>query len=136
MRKRHGQPQELEALLQNYLGTKGYLRQSREVLAALLWPQAVGSWYAQHTRVVDVSDGVLTVWCDSAPRAQQLQADAERILELLNRRVEEQFAAKVGVTFSTVNRWENGRGRPSPLAMRQIHALLEEVAGKTRRSRR
>ena len=22
----------------------------------------------------------------------------------------EQFAAKVGVTFSTVNRWENGRG--------------------------
>ncbi len=49
---------------------------------------------------------------------------------------QEQFAAKVGVTFSTVNRWENGRGRPSPLAMRQIDALLEEVAGKTHGSRR
>ena len=49
---------------------------------------------------------------------------------------QEQFAAKVGVTFSTVNRWENGRGRPSPLAMRQIDALLEEVVGKTRGSRR
>ncbi len=42
---------------------------------------------------------------------------------------QEQFAAKAGVTWSTVNRWENGRGRPSPLAMRQIEDLrkgLEE----------
>ena len=30
---------------------------------------------------------------------------------------QEQFAARIGVTWSTVNRWENGRGRPSPLAM-------------------
>ncbi len=36
---------------------------------------------------------------------------------------QEQFAAKVGVTWSTVNRWENGRGKPSPLAMRQIDEL-------------
>ena len=32
--------------------------------------------------------------------------------------MQEQFAAKVGVTGSTVNRGENGRGKPSPLAMR------------------
>ena len=38
---------------------------------------------------------------------------------------QEQFAAKVGVTWSTVNRWENGRGKPSPLAMRQIEELME-----------
>ena len=37
---------------------------------------------------------------------------------------QEQFAAKVGVTWSTVNRWENGRGKPSPLAMRQVKDLL------------
>ena len=36
---------------------------------------------------------------------------------------QEQFAARVGVTWSTVNRWENGRGKPSPLAMRQIEDL-------------
>ena len=40
---------------------------------------------------------------------------------------QEQFAAKVGVTFSTVNRWENGRGKPSPLAMRQIEELCERL---------
>ena len=36
---------------------------------------------------------------------------------------QEQFAAKVGVTWSTVNRWENSRGSPSPLAMRRIEEL-------------
>lgn len=40
---------------------------------------------------------------------------------------QEQFAAKVGVTWSTVNRWENSRGRPSPLAMRQIEELQEKL---------
>jgi len=40
---------------------------------------------------------------------------------------QEQFAAKVGVTFSTVNRWENGKGKPSPLAKRQIDRLMERT---------
>lgn len=43
---------------------------------------------------------------------------------------QEQFAAKVGVTFSTVNRWENGRGKPSPLAMRRIKELRVSQGGK------
>lgn len=40
---------------------------------------------------------------------------------------QEQFAAKIGVTFSTVNRWENGKGKPSPLAMKQIEELRKEL---------
>lgn len=40
---------------------------------------------------------------------------------------QEQFAAKVGVTWSTVNRWENGRGKPSPLALQHIEEILREV---------
>lgn len=40
---------------------------------------------------------------------------------------QEQFAAKVGVTWSTVNRWENGRGKPSPLAMMRISDLRKEL---------
>jgi len=31
---------------------------------------------------------------------------------------QEQFAAKIGVTISTVNRWESGKSKPSPLAIR------------------
>ena len=37
---------------------------------------------------------------------------------------QEQFAAKIGVTFCTVNRWESGKSKPSPLAMRQIARLV------------
>jgi transcriptional regulator with XRE-family HTH domain len=42
---------------------------------------------------------------------------------------QEQFAAKLGVTFPTINRWENGRTRPSPLALQQVRNLVRELAG-------
>lgn len=41
---------------------------------------------------------------------------------------QEQFAATLGVTYSTMNRWENGRSRPSPLAMRKVEEMLGQIA--------
>ncbi|NJP11920.1 MAG: helix-turn-helix transcriptional regulator [Leptolyngbyaceae cyanobacterium RU_5_1] len=38
---------------------------------------------------------------------------------------QEKFAAKLGVTFPTVNRWENKHATPSPLAMEKIDALVK-----------
>lgn len=40
---------------------------------------------------------------------------------------QEQFAAKLGVTVVTVNRWENYRTKPMPLALRQLRSLLIEM---------
>lgn len=40
---------------------------------------------------------------------------------------QEQFAQKLGVAFSTVNRWENGHMQPSPLALKQIKTMLSEL---------
>ena len=40
---------------------------------------------------------------------------------------QERFAAKLGVTFPTINRWENGRAKPSPLAMQRIEELLRSM---------
>lgn len=40
---------------------------------------------------------------------------------------QEKLAARLGVAFPTVNRWENGHTQPSPLALRQIEALLAET---------
>ncbi len=63
-------------------------------------------------------------------------ADAIRSLRTKLGLTQEQFAAEVGVTWSTVNRWENGRGNPSPLAMRQIEGLSESTrSGKLKLSR-
>ena len=33
---------------------------------------------------------------------------------------QEQFAAQFGVTVATINRWENGRAIPQPLAMKNL----------------
>ncbi len=40
---------------------------------------------------------------------------------------QEKFAARLGVTFPTINRWENGRAKPSPLAMQRIEELLQRM---------
>lgn len=44
---------------------------------------------------------------------------------------QEKLAAQLGVTFSSVNRWENGHRKPSPLAMRSIEKLAEKVGLST-----
>jgi len=48
---------------------------------------------------------------------------------------QEQLAQKLGVSFTTVNRWENGKAKPSPLAIKQIQNLLKFVS-KFRTTRR
>ena len=40
--------------------------------------------------------------------------------------IREQCAAKVEVTFPTVNRWKNGKGKRSPLARQKIEELQNE----------
>jgi transcriptional regulator with XRE-family HTH domain len=38
---------------------------------------------------------------------------------------QEKFAVKLGVTYATINRWENGHTKPSPLAMQKIEEMLK-----------
>jgi DNA-binding transcriptional regulator YiaG len=40
---------------------------------------------------------------------------------------QEKFAAKLGVTLPTINRWENGRTKPSPLAIRNLRDLVASM---------
>lgn len=37
---------------------------------------------------------------------------------------QEQFATKLGVSFPTVNRWENQKAKPSPLAFQKLQKLF------------
>ena len=41
---------------------------------------------------------------------------------------QEKLAAKLGVSFRTINRWENGRAAPSPLALKQVEGLLQQMS--------
>jgi putative transcriptional regulator len=40
---------------------------------------------------------------------------------------QEKFAAKLGVTLPTINRWENGRTRPSPMAVQNLRELVSSM---------
>jgi transcriptional regulator with XRE-family HTH domain len=58
------------------------------------------------------------------------QVDIPRLVRELRERTgltQEKFAARLGVTFPTINRWENGRAKPSPLAMQKIEELLRSM---------
>ena len=58
------------------------------------------------------------------------QTEISRLIRELRERTgltQEKFAARLGVTFPTINRWENGRARPSPLAMQKIDELLRSM---------
>jgi DNA-binding transcriptional regulator YiaG len=57
-------------------------------------------------------------------------ADISRLVRELRERTgltQEKFAAKLGVTYPTINRWENGRAKPSPLALKQIEDLARHL---------
>jgi putative transcriptional regulator len=62
--------------------------------------------------------------------ALDAQPDVARLVRELRERTgltQEKFAAKLGVTFPTINRWENSRAKPSPLALKQIEDLLLDL---------
>jgi transcriptional regulator with XRE-family HTH domain len=56
--------------------------------------------------------------------------DWGRLVRSLRKRLDltqERFAGRLGVTFASVNRWENGRANPSPLALRRIEDLVRDM---------
>jgi putative transcriptional regulator len=59
----------------------------------------------------------------------QVQVDIPALVRAIRRSrglTQEQLARELGVTFSTVNGWENGKHRPLPLLVK----TLCEIAGK------
>ncbi|MDD3249748.1 MAG: helix-turn-helix transcriptional regulator [Smithellaceae bacterium] len=61
---------------------------------------------------------------------QYTMANLVRELRALTGLTQEKFAARLGVTFPTINRWENNRAKPSPLAMEKIESLLRSLGDK------
>lgn len=50
-----------------------------------------------------------------------------RELRILAGLTQEQFASSIGVTYSTINRWENGHTKPMPLAMQKIEEMAKDM---------
>jgi putative transcriptional regulator len=70
-----------------------------------------------------------TVTFNSAVELKQPEAKKLiRKLRQLTQLSQVQFAAVLGVSFGTINRWENGHMQPSPLALKQIRALVQQLS--------
>ncbi|MEG4501434.1 helix-turn-helix transcriptional regulator [Microcoleus sp. F10-C6] len=50
-----------------------------------------------------------------------------RELRQLTQLTQVQLGESLGVAYETINRWENQRIQPSPLALRQIRTLVAEL---------
>jgi len=60
--------------------------------------------------------------------------DIAELVRELRRRLgltQEEFAARLGVTFPTVNRWENRRAKPSRMAIKLIEGLRQQIDEST-----
>lgn len=72
-----------------------------------------------------------TITTDKAWDTRQgvLRRNGVGVLELRKKlgMTQEQLARELGVTVGTVNRWENGRFRPSPLAIRGLERLADRA---------
>ena len=59
-----------------------------------------------------------------------LPADYPQRIKRLRQRLgltQVELAQRLGVSFTTVNRWENGQTRPSPLAWRRLRRMDEPL---------
>jgi transcriptional regulator with XRE-family HTH domain len=60
-----------------------------------------------------------------------VEQDIRKLVKRLRERMgltQEQFAQEVGVTFSTVNQWENGHRYPQPYLLNRLLELDGSVA--------
>lgn len=73
--------------IESYMRGHNLVLAGRRSMVGAIWDEVVGPWYAQHTEVIRAEGGVVTVWCDSAARAQQLQLDSPGIVKTLNKRL-------------------------------------------------
>ena len=66
------------------------------------------------------------------------QTDIPRLVKELRNLTgltQEKLAVQLGVTFATVNRWENGHVLPSPLALNRVEGLLLKLGKRGNRLR-
>lgn len=59
--------------------------------------------------------------------------DVSNLIKELRNKLEltqEQFAQKVGVTFSTINNWEKGNRTPHPFLFQRLLEMAEEAGLK------
>lgn len=72
-----------------------------------------------------------------AERRPMTDPDIPKLIKELRERLgltQEQFAQRVGVTFSSVNHWENDKRTPQPFLVRRLIEMKEELDAERKQS--
>ena len=81
-------------------------------------------------KISTISDNMSYYIASVTELMHKARSDIPALIKDLRRRLDltqEQFAQKVGVTYSTINHWENGKRVPQPFLMRRLLEIKEEL---------
>jgi predicted nucleic acid-binding Zn ribbon protein len=93
--RRSGRLSALAPALEEYLArTEGRTR-VKERLAALVWPECVGDFYAERTEVTRVHRGIMYVCCNSPALAHQLSLDAGEVVRRINAELDGAYVREI-----------------------------------------
>jgi len=132
--RRSGRISPLSVVLEDLLARREARVRAKERLAALVWRECVGPFYAERTQVTGVSRGTMYVWCNSPALAHQLSLDAEEIIGRLNTELAGEYIKQIRPTSTGRRRAqeasESGPPRrlsPSRRELAAIRLLPTEV---------
>jgi predicted nucleic acid-binding Zn ribbon protein len=92
---RTGKLSHLAVPLERLLQRREARVKAKEPLAALVWPECVGPFYARRTHVTRVGRGIMYVWCGSPALAHQLSLDAPEIIRRINAELNGEYIQEI-----------------------------------------
>jgi len=93
--RRSGTLSPLATALEELLARTESRTRVKQKLAALVWPECVGEFYAERTEVTRVYGGIMYVWCNSPALAHQLSLDAAEIVGRINRQLDGRYVNEI-----------------------------------------
>jgi predicted nucleic acid-binding Zn ribbon protein len=125
--RRSGHLAPLGAALEDLLARREARVRAKERLAALVWRECVGTFYAERTEVTGVSRGTLYVWCSSPALAHQLSLDAEDVIRRLNAELAGEYIKELRPTAigrgRARDRSRTGPAGPPTATRRELDAI-------------
>ncbi|MBM3472420.1 MAG: DUF721 domain-containing protein [Armatimonadetes bacterium] len=125
--RRSGRLAPLSVALENLLARREARVRVKERLAALVWRECVGGFYAERTLVTRVERGIMWVWCSSPALAHQLSLDAEEIIRRLNAQLAGDYVKEIRPTTTGRRRAQGATELDLPRAPQPTRAELEAI---------
>lgn len=101
-------PKLLGEALSSIASDLGWMAYLAESTVAQQWPKIVGEAMAEHARVVDISEGVLRVQCDSTAWATELRRMRVQVLTRINQDYPDAQITEIKFIPPNAPSWKHG----------------------------